>query len=146
MHDGSGAQVLKGDTFDDVDAEERQLADVLLELRGVPRVVRVGLRAIAELMAADGIGGRGGEIEGRVEPEIAARPVQLAQEAAGTEERAAWVGAGNPDHRRRAVVLHGEAEALGPGFAGRDRAVPGGDLPFGSDCDGGPGGRPRSRN
>ena len=57
------AVVLERDALNAVRAEQGQFADVLFELLFVPAVVAVGRVPIAELMAANGQGGRGGEVE-----------------------------------------------------------------------------------
>ena len=63
-----------------------EFADILFELRGVDhRVVGVGLRPVAELMAADRICGRRGEVEWTVDAQMAFRPIDPAEELAGSE-------------------------------------------------------------
>ena len=57
------AAVLVRNAFDAVVAEQRQLADVLIELPIVPAVVRVGLLAVSELVTANGVARRGRDVE-----------------------------------------------------------------------------------
>ena len=76
---------MKRNAFDAVRAEPGQLADILFELCGGPCVVGVGLRAVAELMAADGIRRRGRQVERPVDAQPAFRPIDAAEQLAGGE-------------------------------------------------------------
>ena len=85
------------------DAEDREVADVLLPHRHVPGVVGVGLRAVAELMAAERDLRRRDDGERGWDAQRAARHAQLAQQPSDAEEHASRVGAEH-EHRRGAAA------------------------------------------
>ena len=78
--------------LDRVGAEERELADVLIELLRAPGVVGIGLGAVAELGAAQPHARHGGEAEWRREDGVAAQ-LERAEETADAVEQAPRVGA-----------------------------------------------------
>ena len=71
LHDRSGPRILERNALDAVDAEKSQFADILLELCGVPGIVRICLCPIAELMATDGICGSSRDIDRSAKPQVA---------------------------------------------------------------------------
>ncbi len=106
------------DQLDGVGAEDDEVANVLLPHGDGPAIVGVGLGAVAQLVAAQGVPGRGGEaqIVGRIHG--VAVHVQVAEQGAGAEERAAGVVAHHQD-----VAVHGlHAVAFGA-CRGRDEAA-----------------------
>ena len=104
------------DELNRVRAEDREIADVLLPHRHVPRVVGVGLRAIAELMAAQrDLRGRD-DVEAGGNSDGAALHAQLAQQSSDAEEHAAGVRA-KDEHGRRTASSRVERDAVS--FASR---------------------------
>ena len=85
--------------LDGVGAEDGQVADVPLPLRQVPAVVGIGLGAVAELMAAEGIPRARFDLERRRQQDAALGRPQLAEQPADAEEHAACVVAGDEDGR-----------------------------------------------
>ena len=138
------------DQLDRVGAEDRQVADVLLPHRHVPRVVGVGLRPVAELVAAKGDLRRrdDGERGGRADRPASSCAVRG---AAGRRRRARpghRLRARGPWRRGAAGGVEDDPVALGAGRLGRRQpahacagpARRGGDR---ADGDGGDGvGRP----
>ena len=98
-HQRADAGVLERDVLDGVAAEQRDLADVLVELRVGPAVVGVRVMAVAELMAADGVPRRRLDVDGGIERRGSPAPRERAEQSSDAEERAAGVGAEDPDDR-----------------------------------------------
>ncbi len=101
------------DEFDGVGAEDGQVADVAFPHGDAPAVVGVGLGAVAQLMAAQRILGRGAEIERAGQSNGIATHLECAQQAADAEQHAALVVAGDLDPGRAAVVERAQPVALG---------------------------------
>ena len=84
-------------------AEDGQVADVLLPHRDGPAVVGVGLRPIAELMAAQSVvGAESLEVGG--EGDLLPPEAKFAKQAADAEQHAAGIIPGDPDDRGRPVA------------------------------------------
>ncbi len=106
--------------LDGVGAEDGEVADVAFPHRDAPGVVGIGLGAVAQLMAAQGVFGRGLNIERAGEGDRIAAHFEGAQQAADAEEDAAFVVADDLDAGRAAVVEGAQAIAFGgQGSAGR---------------------------
>ena len=118
LHQRILAVVLERDVLNAVDAEQRELADVLLELRDGPGVPGVRGRTIPELVAADRVRRRAGDVERRVELERALGPSDLSQEMPDTVERAPGVRAGNQIARSSARRRNPRASTAGRGRFG----------------------------
>src|SRR5260370_6477756 len=91
--------------FDGIRAEDNEIADVLLPESEVPAVVRVGLRAIAELMAAERIFGGAGDFEVVRQCYAITAHAQFAQKATDTKQESAGIVAKNDDCRRGAAPI-----------------------------------------
>ena len=64
----------------DPSTPREQLADVLIELRGRPRVVRIRRSAIPQLMPANRVIGSGSEVQRREQPNAATTACEAAQD------------------------------------------------------------------
>ena len=111
-HQRADAGVLERDVLDGVAAKQHDLADVLVVLRLVPAVVGVRVVTVAELMAANRVARRRLDVDGRGKRRRAARPRQRAQQSADAEERAARVGADDPDDRPAARACRRPGDTL----------------------------------
>jgi hypothetical protein len=99
FHEGSDAFVLEGDVFDRVDAEEYEVADVLVVLGDGPGIPAIGGGAVAELVAAD-FGFRVGfDGDGAGGGDFAGGPVEVADESADAVEEAAFGSGCDADGR-----------------------------------------------
>jgi len=104
----------EGDVLDGVAAGEHQLADVPLHLRRRPRIPGVGRVAVADLVAAEGVGGRRGHRKAGGQRGPSPAPVQQREETADGVEHAATAMADEPDDIAAARSLMHDAEALRP--------------------------------
>ena len=117
------------DQFDGVAAEDRQIADVLLEDGDGPGVIGVRFRAVAQLVAAQRVARRARFREAIGKLDRAASDAQFAQQPADAEQDAARVVAGDR------YGVRGSADAVALGWAGsardfdRDRGGDGCGLP-----------------
>src|SRR5699024_4749891 len=107
------ALVLEGDALDHVGAEEGELKDVAFELLGRPRIPTVRGGAVAELVPAQGEGGRLGVVVAEVY-RCAVLHTEVAEQMADAEQRAEFVGGGDG---KRAVRRRGDTEGFGGEFA-----------------------------
>src|SRR6266566_2625611 len=83
--------------LDCVAPENGEVAIVLLPDRQVPGVVRMSLGPVTELMAAQGIPGRGGNVQMIVHRHAASLHVKLAQQSADAEQNAPRIVADDED-------------------------------------------------
>src|SRR5204862_8337416 len=81
--------------FDSIGPEHSKVANVLFPYRQRPSIVRVSLRAIAELMAAQRVLRRSGDGEMVVERDASFAHVHGPQQAADAEQYAARIITGN---------------------------------------------------
>jgi hypothetical protein len=113
--------VVKRDRLDAVGPEESQLPNVLLHLRDAECVVRIGLWPVSQLMASDGVGGRGPDRDRIVDREPALSPIEFPQQVASGEQRSA-AGCGRDSY---GPALDAYLEAFGRRCAaGEDNRLP----------------------
>ena len=89
--------------LDRVGAEDRQVADVLLPHRHRPGVVRIRLRAIAELMSAQAVLRSAGDVQNSRDEHPPPGDSQLAQQPTDAEQHSARIVAGDHDDWRFGV-------------------------------------------
>src|SRR5262245_291727 len=101
--------------FDGIGAEYGQVANVLFPEREIPTVVGVGLRSIAQLMAAKPEFGGRGNVDVAGQGYFATCQVYLSEEPTDTEQHAAGIVA-DDKHRWRGStwVFNEDLIALGP--------------------------------
>src|SRR5439155_25953899 len=102
------------DQLDRVAAKDRQVAKVLLPDGQVPGVVRIALGAIAELVSAQRVLGRGRDVQTVVHAYTAALQVKLAQQPPDPEQYPARIVADHEDHRVGLAMLDRHLVTLRP--------------------------------
>ena len=121
------SSVRRGNELDGVGAEDGEVADVFAPTGGVPGVVRVRLRPVAELVAADAQPGSGGHVEIGPEKHPPIDESQLAEQFPDSEENPAGVIPGHHDGSPARVDHDLEAlGARGRGNLGELHGDPGG--------------------
>jgi hypothetical protein len=106
------------DQLNRVGPENDEIADVLLEHGGRPRVIGVHLGAIADLVAAQLFHGGSGNVHVFVEFEPAEIHREVAQQVAGAEQRPARRVARDP--QPRTGLLDAESVVSGRRLSGRE--------------------------
>src|SRR5438105_2233419 len=101
------------DQFNRIAAEHREIAKILLPDRQVPRIVGVAFGTIAELMTAERILWRGGDIETVIHFDAVALHVELAQQSTDSKENAAGIVADDEEHRVGSAGFKREMITLG---------------------------------
>ena len=116
-HERAFPAVLKRNPLDAVRAEQRQLANVLLKLFVVPTVVGICRVPITELVTANRVRRGRGEVDSGGNARFASGPIQLAQQLAHAEKRAARIRSLNPDSGFACVAAFDcQAKTLGAAF------------------------------
>ena len=78
-----------------VGSEDSEIADILFPKRDRPSVIRIGFRTIAELVAAQRVLRRGGDVQIVRDGDLSTTHVHLAQQPANPEQHAPRVVGGN---------------------------------------------------
>ena len=102
------------DQLDGVAAEDGEVAIVLFPDGQIPGVIGMGFRPVTELMAAQRIFGRGGNIHVVVHRHATALHVQFAQQPPDAEHQPARIVADDKDRRTRRPASDTKPVALGP--------------------------------